>query len=64
MDLESNGGGLATRQVGTHPGFGEVWHDPNAIATVVSQDPVEKAGFQVVHDKDKKQCKVTERKAA
>ena len=60
----SNGGGLATRQVGTYPGFGEVWYDPKAIANIVSQDLVEKAGFDVDYDEHKKEHKVTGKKGS
>ena len=64
LDLKSNGGGLATRQVGTYPGFGEVWYDPKAITNIVSQDLVEKAGFDVVYDEHKKECEVTGKKGS
>ena len=59
LDLKSNGGGLSTKWMGTYPGFGEVWYDPKAITNIVSQDLVEKAGFDVDHNKHKKEYKVT-----
>ena len=64
LDLKSNGGRLSTKFMGTFPGFGEVWYDPNAITNIVSQDLVEKAGFEVVYDKDKKEHTVTRKKGS
>jgi hypothetical protein len=51
MEITSNSGSNITSQMGTLPGYGQVWHDPNGIVNIVSLSQV-KERYHVRYDND------------